>query len=164
MVHTLGFDALADEWEANQGEEVKTMINAFVDGLNAYATAHPESIDEANKVVLPLTYKDLNMHTMFVVFTRFVGGGDLGRIQQWPDLGSNTYAVGPSRSASGNAMLVQTAKKLLFMGSEFWESNLNLNGKNMYGSTLVGLPGIAIGFNENLGWSHTNNTIDNDFL
>lgn len=31
----------------------------------------------------------------------------------------------------------------------------------MYGSTLVGLPGIAIGFNDNLGWSHTDNTIDN---
>ncbi len=31
----------------------------------------------------------------------------------------------------------------------------------MYGSTLVGLPGIAIGFNENLGWSHTDNTLDN---
>jgi len=31
----------------------------------------------------------------------------------------------------------------------------------MYGSTLVGLPGIAIGFNNDLGWSHTDNTIDN---
>ena len=31
----------------------------------------------------------------------------------------------------------------------------------MYGSTLVGFPGIAIGFNEHLGWSHTDNTIDN---
>ena len=31
----------------------------------------------------------------------------------------------------------------------------------MYGANLVGFPGIAIGFNENLGWSHTDNTIDN---
>ncbi|HKK12170.1 MAG TPA: penicillin acylase family protein, partial [Flavobacteriaceae bacterium] len=43
----------------------------------------------------------------------------------------------------------------------FFESHLNLKDKNMYGVTLVGFPGIAIGFNENLGWSHTDNTIDN---
>ena len=123
MVHTLGFDALADEWAAIQGKEAKTMINAFVEGLNAYATTHPDAIDETNKTVLPITYKDVNMHSMFVVFTRFVGGGDLGRVQQWPDLGSNTYAVGSSRSASGNTMLVQNPH--LPWGNEFlfWESN-----------------------------------------
>jgi acyl-homoserine-lactone acylase len=43
----------------------------------------------------------------------------------------------------------------------FFESHLNHDGKSMYGSTLIGFPGIAIGFNEHLGWSHTNNTIDN---
>ena len=31
----------------------------------------------------------------------------------------------------------------------------------MYGANLLGMPGIAIGFNESLGWSHTDNTIDN---
>ena len=161
LVHTLGFEELAEEWEVNQDQEVHAMINSFVDGLNAYANKHPESINENNKVVLPLTYKDVNMHSMFVVLTRFVGGGDLGLVQQWPDLGSNAYAIGSSRSASGNAMLVQNPHLPWESEFLFWESNLNLNGKNMYGSTLVGLPGIAIGFNENLGWSHTNNTIDN---
>jgi acyl-homoserine-lactone acylase len=39
--------------------------------------------------------------------------------------------------------------------------HLNTPNNNVYGATLVGLPGITIGFNENLGWSHTNNTIDN---
>ena len=31
----------------------------------------------------------------------------------------------------------------------------------MYGANILGMPGIAIGFNESLGWSHTDNTIDN---
>jgi acyl-homoserine-lactone acylase len=43
----------------------------------------------------------------------------------------------------------------------FFESQLNLKDKRMYGATLVGFPGIAIGFNNHLGWSHTDNTIDN---
>jgi len=161
LVHTLGFPELADKWETQQDQEVKTIFFSFVKGMNAYAEAHPEAIEEKNKVVLPLTTKDTNMHAMYVIFTRFIAGGDLGRVQQWPDMGSNAYAVAPQRSASGNAMLVQNPHLPWWGEFIFWESHLNLDGKNMYGATLVGLPGIAIGFNENLGWSHTNNTIDN---
>tara|TARA_R110002073_G_scaffold72537_1_gene177773 strand:+ start:814703 stop:816790 length:2088 start_codon:yes stop_codon:yes gene_type:complete len=161
LVHTLGFSELADEWESKQDPEIKTIYTHFIKGMNAYATAHPEAIDEKNKVVLPLTTKDANMHGMYVVFTRFIGGNDLGRIQQWPDMGSNTYAIAPKRSASGNAMLVQNPHLPWWKEFLFFESHLNFKDKNMYGSTLVGLPGIAIGFNENLGWSHTDNTIDN---
>jgi acyl-homoserine-lactone acylase len=161
LIHTLGFDALADEWEAKQDPEIKTIYTAFIKGMNAYAEAHPEAIDEKNNVVLPLTTKDMNMHSMYVVFTRFIAGNDLGRVQQWPDMGSNTYAISPQRSASGKAMLVQNPHLPWWQEFLFFESHLNLKGKNMYGATLVGFPGIAIGFNENLGWSHTDNTIDN---
>ena len=161
LIHTLGFGALADEWETKQNPEVTLIYKSFVEGLNAFALAHPEAIDEKNKIVLPLTTKDLNMHSMYVIFTRFIGGNDLGRIQQWPDMGSNAYAISPKRSASGHAMLVQNPHLPWWKEFLFFESHLNLNGKNMYGSTLVGLPGIAIGFNEHLGWSHTDNTIDN---
>jgi len=161
LIRTLGFDALADEWEQTQDPELKLIYKSFAKGMNAYAIAHPEAIDDKNKIVLPLTTKDMNMHGMYVVFTRFIAGSDLGRVQQWPDMGSNTYAIGPKRSASGNAMLVQNPHLPWWNEFLFFESHLNLNGKNMYGATLVGFPGIAIGFNEQLGWSHTDNTIDN---
>ena len=161
LIHTLGFNKLADDWEAAQDPEVKTMLASFVKGMNAYAEAHPEAIDEKNKVVLPLTTKDVNMHGMYVVFTLFIGGADLGRIQQWPDLGSNTFAVGPKRSASGNAMLVQNPHLPWLREYLFFESHLNLSEKSMYGVALVGFPGLIIGFNDQLGWSHTNNPIDN---
>lgn len=161
LVHTLGFSELADEWETQQDPELKTMFASFVKGMNAYAESHPDAIEEKNKVVLPITTKDVNMHAMYVVFTRFIGGSDLGRVQQWPDMGSNTYAIGPKRSASGNSMLVQNPHLPWWGEFTFWESHLILNGKDMYGANLVGLPGIAIGFNQHLGWSHTDNTIDN---
>ncbi len=161
LIHTLGFGELADEWGKKQDEETKTIYASFVKGINAYAQAHPEAIDDKNKVVLPITTKDLNMHSMYVIFTRFIAGSDLGRVQQWPDMGSNTIAIAPKRSASGNAMLIQNPHLPWWKEFLFFESHLNLNGMNMYGATLVGLPGIVIGFNENLGWSHTDNTIDN---
>jgi acyl-homoserine-lactone acylase len=161
LINALGFDELADVWWQTQNPEQKEIFKAFVRGLNAYAETHPEAIADKNKVVLPVTTKDLNMHSMYVIFTRFTGGGDLGRVQQWPDLGSNAYAIAPKKSASGNAMLVQNPHLPWWKEFLFFESHLNIGDKNMYGATLVGLPGISIGFNENIGWSHTNNTIDN---
>ncbi len=161
LIHTLGFETLADSWEEQQDPELRTIYKSFVEGMNAYAEAHPEAVEDSNRGVLPITTRDVNMHGMYVVFTRFIGGEDLGRVQQWPDMGSNTYAIGPGRSASGKAMLVQNPHLPWWNEFLFFESNLILDGKPMYGTTLVGFPGIAIGFNQYLGWSHTDNTIDN---
>ena len=161
LIHSLGFSELADEWEVEQDPDTRTIYASFVRGMNAYARTHPEAIDEKNKMVLPLSTKDVHMHVMYVVFTRFIAGSELGRVRRWPDMGSNTLAVAPERSASGHAMLVQNPHLPWFKEFLFFESHLMLDEKNMYGSSLVGIPGIAIGFNEHLGWSHTNNTIDN---
>ena len=161
LVHTLGFSELADQWELEQDPELKMIYSNFVDGMNAYAENNPNKIDDENKIVLPVTTKDVNLQGMYVVFTRFIGGDDLGRVQEWPDMGSNTYAIGPKKSASGNTMLVQHPHLPWSNEFLFTEYHFNLNGRNMYGANLVGMPGIAIGFNESLGWSHTDNTIDN---
>jgi len=161
LVHTLGFERLADEWELQQDPELKLILSNFVDGMNAYLENNPDQIDEKNKVVLPVSTKDVNMHGMFVAFTRFIGGDDLGLVQRWPDMGSNTYAIGPERSASGNTMLVQNPHLPWLNEFLFTEYHFNLKGRNMYGASIIGIPGILIGFNESLGWSHTDNTIDN---
>ena len=42
----------------------------------------------------------------------------------------------------------------------FTEAYLVAPGMDVQGATLVGLPVIAIGFNDDLGWSHTVNTVD----
>jgi acyl-homoserine-lactone acylase len=161
IIHTLGFPEIAEEWSRTQDPEFKKLSAAFVKGLNDYAAAHPESIKPINKAILPLEPNDVNMHLLFIVYTRFVGGDELGMTQEWKDMGSNTWAVGPSKSASGKAMLVQNPHLPWFGEFLFTEMHLMKPGQNMYGSTLVGLPGLAIAFNDFLGWSHTNNTIDN---
>ncbi len=161
FIHTLGFPELAAKWTAEQDPEYKRLLTAFVKGLNAYVQAFPETVRPENRIVLPLTTTDANAHAIFVLYGRFVGGGEMEMNQDWREMGSNTWAIAPSRSASHNAMLIQNPH-LPWQGEFlFTELHLMKPGKNMYGSSLVGLPGIAIGFNENLGWSHTNNTIDN---
>ena len=161
IIHTLGFPELAQQWTAAQDPQLKEVISAFVEGINAYAQAHPESIEESMRQVLPVTAQDVNQHAIFVVYTSFVGGSELGRVQQWEDKGSNTYAVSASRSATGNAMLVQNPHLPWWDEYLFVEMHFNQGDFNLYGSTLVGFPMIALGFSEHLGWSHTDNTIDN---
>ncbi len=161
MVHSLMLPEKAREWWDAQNEEMKTNFSAFVRGLNDYAEAHPEAIADDKKAILPVTETDVTGHFLFVVGTRFVGGNDLGLVANYEELGSNTYAVDDSRSANGHAMLVQNPH--LPWGGEFTWMEAHLSGPNgnMYGATLVGFPTLGIAFNEHLGWSHTNNTIDN---
>jgi len=164
MIHTLGHvEQAAVMWQA-QALESHAIYAAFVAGLNAYAAQHPEAIEEKNRSVLPLTVTDVNMHAMFVLNTRFIAGRELRSSQGWEENGSNTYAIGPSRSESGNAMLVQNPH--LPWSNEFlwFEKHLVKPDNNIYGANLVGLPGFGIAFNDHLGWSHTNNTIDNSDL
>ena len=161
MLNTLGFPELAEKWTATQDPAYKKLLHAFVKGLNEYASEHPDAFKPESRLVLPVTVTDVNAHSIFVIFSRFVGGGELGASQQWKDMGSNTLAVAPSHAAGGAAMLVQNPHLPWFGEFLFTEMHLNTPKHNIYGSTLVGFPGIAIAFNENLGWSHTNNTIDN---
>ena len=161
LIHQLGFPELARDWWDQQDPEHKQLVASFVRGMNAYAEATPEAFAAKNKVVLPITTTDMNLHTLFVFYTRFVGGRDLGTIRRWGETGSNAYAVGPRRSASGKAMLVQNPHLPWSEEFLFFEAQGVAPGVNIYGVNLVGLPGFGIAFNQHLGWSHTNNTLDN---
>jgi acyl-homoserine-lactone acylase len=75
--------------------------------------------------------------------------------------GSNAFAIGGSRSASGKPMLLGNPH--LRWASLYWEAQINIPGKiDFYGSTLIGLPTLRAGFNEHLGYVQTNNDPDLD--
>ncbi|WP_158991010.1 acylase [Mucilaginibacter sp. L196] len=161
LVHSMNFSHIAHLQSKTQNQELRQIISSFIAGMNAYAKAHPEAIDSDKKIVLPITPNDVNLQCLFVFVLRFTGGKEFGIIPDWQDMGSNAYAIGAKRSASHNAMLV--ANPHLPWGGEFtfFESELTLNGNAVYGADLVGFPGVAIGFNQHLGWTHTDNTLDN---
>jgi acyl-homoserine-lactone acylase len=160
LVHSLNFPAIADEWYNAQSLEFKTYIQKFTDGINDYARSNSGSISPENKLVFPVRKEDIIKHYLFVMYTRFVAGGDIGTVKNWEHTGSNTYAIGKSRSASGNAMLVMNPHLPWYDEWMFYEAHYNAPGLNLYGATLLGFPTLGIAFNEYLGWSHTNNTID----
>jgi acyl-homoserine-lactone acylase len=71
-------------------------------------------------------------------------------------MASNGWAIGAERSAEGGGMLLANPHFPWEGELRFWESHLIIPGEyNVYGAQLLGLPGIGVGFNEHVGWTHT---------
>jgi acyl-homoserine-lactone acylase len=69
---------------------------------------------------------------------------------------SNAWAFGAEASASGGGMLLANPHFPWEGELRFWESHLMIPGEvNVYGVALTGLPGVQIGFNDAIAWSHT---------
>jgi len=78
-----------------------------------------------------------------------------GTILQRP-MASNGWAIGKARSAEEGGLLVANPHFPWEGELRFWESHLEIPGQvDAYGVQLSGLPGIGIGFNQDVGWTHT---------
>jgi len=157
LIHNLNLPNIASSFTKTQNPQLKRIIRSFTDGMNAYAKAHPDVIEKDNKQVLPITPDDVNLQYLYF----FVTGAELKTAASWQDIGSNAMAIAAKRSASGNAMLVENPHLPWNGWYTFFESELILNSNTVYGVNIVGLPGIGMGFNKNLGWTHTSNNLTN---
>jgi len=143
-----------------QNIEYKSYLDAFVKGVNDFAAAHPESIGEEFRQVLPVTVYDVISHTIRITCLEFLAAEDIGTVKRIAAPGSNAIAIAPSKSTSKNAMLI-TNPHLPWADYFIWfEAHLNSPGFNAYGIALVGMPSISMAFNDNLGWALTVNPID----
>jgi acyl-homoserine-lactone acylase len=161
-VQTMGIPNRAKAWYESQTPIFRNYIDAFVGGMNAYAKQHPEALTQELKVALPLKPADVLAHAQRVINFTFVVNP--ARVEALAEndtpKGSNAWAIAPSRSQSGNAMLLANPH-LPWSNLYLWyEAQLVGPEINAYGATLVGIPVLAIAFNDNLGWTHTVNTHD----
>lgn len=86
-----------------------------------------------------------------------------GETEQLDDVavGSNNWAVGPKRSASGYALLAGDPHLSLTLPSIWYEAHLVVpDTLDVYGVTLVGAPLPPIGFTRDVAWSVTNTGAD----
>jgi acyl-homoserine-lactone acylase len=75
--------------------------------------------------------------------------------------GSNTWAVAPSRTADGHALLFQNPHVGFFGSGQRYEVNLHsAGGWQVRGFAILGTPVIRSGHNAHLAWSHTNSAAD----
>lgn len=87
------------------------------------------------------------------------------RLPSGDGVGSNNWAVAPSRSLSRHAILSGDPHLDLTLPSVWYEAHLSVPGKlDVAGVTFPGVPGIVIGFNRDIAWTFTNAQADvNDF-
>jgi acyl-homoserine-lactone acylase len=72
------------------------------------------------------------------------------------DMGSNAWALAGNRTEKGRGLLLANPHYPWYGIARFWEKHLTIPGVyDAYGVSLIGTPGVALGFNENVGWSHT---------
>jgi penicillin amidase len=76
-------------------------------------------------------------------------------------LGSNNWAVSPSRSATGHALLAGDPHLDLTLPSIWYEVHLVVRDSiDVYGVTIPGTPGVVIGFTRDAAWTFTNTGAD----
>jgi acyl-homoserine-lactone acylase len=170
-VRTMGVPERAEDWYEAQDSKWQGYLDAFAEGINAYAREHSDQIADDVEVVLPLNGIDVLAHSQRVILFYFVTSPQvLGLADgQWnpgpmKSAGSNAWAIGPSRSSSGNSLLLGNPHLPWADLYLFYEAHLVTPEMNTYGVTFVGIPVLGIAFNDHLGWTHTVNAHDGDDL
>jgi acyl-homoserine-lactone acylase len=166
-VHTHNVIQRSRDWWKKQDPDIQKMMTAFTDGINDYAKENPDEIDELNQLILPVRPEDCFSHFQRVILFHFVtnpGVATFNPASMIKDRGSNTWAIGPSRSESGNAMLIANPHLPWFDMFTWFEAHTISHDLNAYGAGLVGMPFLGIAFNDYMGWSHTNNVHDGQDL
>ncbi|MGC1394750.1 MAG: acylase, partial [Coleofasciculaceae cyanobacterium] len=159
-VRTMGIPTRAKVWYEQQSPKMRGFLDAFAAGINNYAKEHPDKVNNEVKAVLPVNSIDILAHVQRVIhFTFVVNQDDLkSGVNNQSTPGSNAWAIAPAHSTSGKAMLLANPH-LPWSDSYLWyEAQLTAPGIDAYGAALVGMPVLAIAFNNNLGWTLTVNT------
>ncbi|QQL50359.1 penicillin acylase family protein [Mucilaginibacter ginkgonis] len=158
----------------------KSLLDAFADGLNYYLYKHPETKPLVIKHFEPwyplmftdgsvaaTNYGDINVRESAQFYNKTVQKlGAAGKpftrevedIADRVELGSNGFAIGPSKSASGHAMLYINPHVPFYFRSEV--QLVSQQGLNVYGAVTWGQFFVYQGFNQHCGWMHTSSYAD----
>jgi acyl-homoserine-lactone acylase len=157
--------ARSSEWLLAQSPDFRSKLEAFAAGINRYETLHPDEFSAEARQVFPVSAKDVVAHEQRVF--QFIYAAPASIVDKIPsdaktdrheEAGSNGWAIAPSRSASGHAMILMNPHLPWPSGwSTYYEIQLRAPGINLYGATQVGLPVLRFMFNDYLAFTHTVN-------
>jgi acyl-homoserine-lactone acylase len=171
-------------WLAQQTPEFRSYLDAFAAGINEYGAEHPEKLAPEARQVLPITALDLMMHEQHFYNYEFVANRNLasparggaraevaemertgfGNTPEDLEDGSNGWAIGPSHSTSGKAMMLLNPHLAWGGEQSYFEVQLNAPGINLYGATQIGVPALRFVFSDYLAITNTVNTNNGHLL
>lgn len=154
----------------------KKLLDAFADGINFYLAVHPDvhpALLNRFQPWYPLLFTD---GSISATQTGGLTETDIKNLY-FPDLprasaslvppaeadsvsevGSNGFAIGPSRTASGHALLYINPHVSFYFRTEV--QMVSEEGLNAYGAVTWGQFFVYQGFNEHCGWMHTSSNAD----
>lgn len=167
VIHLLRCRELVDEKWNTLSPDFVALIKGYVQGLNAYAKAHPGEVKYKN--AFPFNEKEYLAATVFSI-SLFCGVEELlpqildGKVATLPGFnieGSNAFAFNSLKTTTGESFLAINAHQPQEGPVAFYEAHLQSEqGWNMLGGLFPGGCLIFHGTNENLGWAHTVNYQD----
>ena len=157
------------------------MVRGYVAGYNRYLSdtgraALPAPCRDADWV-RPITLDDLlrlNDEKMIqasagawlssIIAAKPPGGGVQTALlapepAQYAGLGSNGWAFGKDATAQGRGLVLANPHFPWATTNRFYQVHLTLPGElDVMGVTMAGLPGVSMGFNKDVAWTHTVST------
>jgi len=144
-------------------QDTRDVYDGFAAGINRYVTRFPEQFPAG----MPADFSGYDVATLDIGdgppaarVRRFVSALAGGTVDDEParsdDEGSNAWALAPSRTKSGRAILLRNPHLAWTAG--YYEAHVTVPGVlDFYGDFRIGGPLIVIGgFNRHLGWATTN--------
>lgn len=141
--------------------ELQRHIEAFVDGVNSFYSAHPQDVPvwwQGRKVdkYMIVAFGRLFLYNWSIDETyEDLERGGIKPGYEADQRGSNQFSIAPSRSAEGAAILAIDPHLSWFGPSRFWECRIHAGDLHGSGVTLPGSPYIGLGHNANLAWAMT---------
>jgi len=161
VVRTLEIPRLAKAEYENSSGSLRDLLDAFADGLNYYIERHPQA-PRLLKHFEPWHMLAFNRYAIYYLFLYGETGipkEDTSKLAE--QQGSNMWAIRPSKSATGHAMLFINPHQPFFGPGQWYEGQVHSDqGWDMSGASFFGSAFPTLGHNEHLGWSHTVNKPD----
>ncbi|MFM7769352.1 MAG: penicillin acylase family protein, partial [Bacteroidota bacterium] len=154
-------------------EWLKKILQAFADGINFYLYKHPEvkpALIKSFEPWFPLMYTDGSISAIQTGgltandIKDFYEGKSIAAIPNQRHIGeekligSNGFAVAPSKSKTGNALFFINPHVTFYFRPEVHMQSEE--GLHVYGAVTWGQPFVYQGFNEHLGFMHTSSEAD----
>src|SRR6185369_12774885 len=164
--HALEIPRLAREEYARLDKQMRSLCDAFAAGLNYYLERHTQVKPRLLTKIEPwytLAFIRYNYFQNGFARDRNLRGAQTAWIENdlKPHTGSNGWVVGPSKSASGHALLFINPHLPFFGPGQVYEGHVHSEeGWNFTGYTRFGFPLPYVGHNDNGGWVSTDNAAD----
>jgi acyl-homoserine lactone acylase PvdQ len=148
---------LAENAYAIADDATRMLCEGFSLGVNTWIIDHPGAAPVWSDGMRPEDILAL-MHSYLMSFAPLDVPGIYARTPASQT--GNAWAVGPSRSATGETLLVINPHTDFRSQFQWYEAQLTAGDYNVIGATLFGLPVLLQGHNGMLGWALTPNSPD----